>query len=84
MPAGSELNERLGRTDDDACEHAAAVVFGMGGKSGRTARGEGKDWALPVRGERPMGDATGFQEYDVRKSSRSWKSAVRRRSNAPT
>ena len=66
MPVGSELNEGLGRTSGQACEHAAALGFEMGGNTGGTARGEGSDWALPIRGEGVMGDATGVEESDVR------------------
>ena len=58
MPVGSELNERLGRTVGDACEHAAGLGFERVGKRGGAARAKGKYWALPVRGERPLGDAT--------------------------
>jgi len=43
VPAGSELNEGLGRTTGVACEHAAGLGFDMGGNSGGAARGEGKD-----------------------------------------
>ena len=51
MPAGSELNEGLGRAQRSCGGHATELGFERFGKSRGTERREGKAWALPVPGE---------------------------------